>query len=109
MPSVPPGESFSFTGDDDVWVFINDILAVDIGGKHSPETASVDLDAAATKLGITKTQYYTLKMFHAERQETGSNFKATTSIKITCVRGTWDPVNKKCVCPAATAEYVPNV
>jgi fibro-slime domain-containing protein len=36
-------EYFSFTGDDDVFVFINDQLAIDLGGVHSAESASIDL------------------------------------------------------------------
>ena len=44
-------------------------------------------------------RYYTLKMFHAERQPSGSNFKATTSIAIKCVRGRFNPGLNKCVCP----------
>jgi fibro-slime domain-containing protein len=36
-------EEFSFAGDDDVFVFINNLLAIDLGGVHSTETASIDL------------------------------------------------------------------
>src|SRR5262249_24438484 len=46
------GETFSFAGDDDVFVFINRKLAIDLGGLHTTQTASVDLDASAAELGI---------------------------------------------------------
>ncbi len=36
-------EKFSFAGDDDVFLFINGLLALDLGGVHSTETASLDL------------------------------------------------------------------
>jgi fibro-slime domain-containing protein len=38
--------NLSFFGDDDVWVFINKKLAVDLGGTHQQSMGSVTLDAA---------------------------------------------------------------
>ena len=38
--------NLAFYGDDDVWVFINKKLAVDLGGTHQQATGSVTLDAA---------------------------------------------------------------
>ncbi|GBU22680.1 hypothetical protein R80B4_02592 [Fibrobacteres bacterium R8-0-B4] len=79
--TMQPGLSFSFTGDDDVWVFINGRLAVDVGGIHSAVTASVDLDASRRMLGnLIDGRKYTLHMFYAERHTTESNIKITTNI-----------------------------
>ncbi|KAM9989214.1 hypothetical protein ACTFIY_005261 [Dictyostelium cf. discoideum] len=58
------GDVFSFTGDDDVWVFINNKLAVDLGGMHPPSSSSVNLD----RLGHTD----------------GSTIQITTSLKFVC-------------------------
>jgi fibro-slime domain-containing protein len=69
------GETFTFEGDDDVWVFINEKLAVDLGGLHFPETRSVSLDAQAAMLGIAKGGVYKLDLFHAERHSVQSNFR----------------------------------
>jgi len=75
-------ETFTFVGDDDVWVYINNKLAVDLGGCHGPQTGSVNLDSAATFLNITVGGTYSLKIFNAERHTTGSNFGVTTSLKL---------------------------
>lgn len=74
------GEVFTFRGDDDVWVFVNGHLAIDIGGVHSASLASVDFDARAAELGITVGQTYAIDFFQAERHVTGSNFRIETSI-----------------------------
>ncbi|HEY0135035.1 MAG TPA: fibro-slime domain-containing protein [Nannocystis sp.] len=74
------GESFTFTGDDDMWMFINNKLAIDLGGLHPPDTQTINLDAEAAKLGITKGLVYSMDIFHAERHSTGSNFRIDTTI-----------------------------
>ena len=76
------GETFSFTGDDDVWVFINDLLAVDLGGVHGAISGSVDLDTSAAALGISAGSNYTLDIFHAERHTSASNFSFATTIAL---------------------------
>jgi fibro-slime domain-containing protein len=74
------GEVFTFIGDDDVWVFINNVLAVDVGGLHPPETQTVDLDASAQQLGILKGTNYNLDLFHAERHTPQSTFRIETNL-----------------------------
>ena len=71
---------FTFRGDDDVFVFVNNQLAVDLGGIHGPVSGSVDLDAQADELGLTEGEVYTLDLFQAERNPGGSNFRIDTSL-----------------------------
>ncbi|HEY3233675.1 MAG TPA: fibro-slime domain-containing protein, partial [Polyangiaceae bacterium] len=77
------GEIFRFTGDDDLWVFINGKLAIDLGGIHSSASQQVDLDARAVEFGITIGTEYPLDLFHAERHTTESHFRIDTSIGFT--------------------------
>lgn len=77
-PDAAHPQTLTFLGDDDVWVFINRKLAVDIGGLHSSKSDSVVLDApTATKLDLTAGKIYEIALFHAERHTTASNFNLT--------------------------------
>jgi len=77
------GEKFTFQGDDDVWVYINKKLAIDLGGIHVQLQATVDLDAQAATLGISKGNSYDLAVFNAERHTTQSNFRIDTTLVFT--------------------------
>jgi fibro-slime domain-containing protein len=69
-----------FTGDDDVWVFVNGKLAVDLGGWHVPLDGSVTIDSAsAASYGLENGKVYQIGVFQAERQTEGSSFRLTLS------------------------------
>lgn len=74
------GEIFTFSGDDDMWVFVNRRLAIDLGGLHQSLTGSVSLDERALELGIAQGGTYPLHFFFAERHTIESNFTIRTTI-----------------------------
>ncbi len=86
------GQVFNFSGDDDVWVFINGTLAIDLGGLHTEQNAGVDLDASAAALGLVNNGAYILDFFEAERHSTGSNSKITTSLALRSTPQVGSPV-----------------
>ncbi|HOU92495.1 MAG TPA: DUF4215 domain-containing protein, partial [Polyangiaceae bacterium] len=72
------GENLTFTGDDDVWVYINGRLGIDIGGIHVAETTAVTLASGSdARFAITTGHVYEIVLFHAERHPTASNFNLT--------------------------------
>ena len=71
------GETFTFTGDDDVFVFVNNQRVIDLGGIHIAENKLVSFD----QQGLTVGQTYPMDIFHAERHVVASHFRMETKFE----------------------------
>jgi fibro-slime domain-containing protein len=93
-------ESFTFTGDDDLWVFIDNRLVIDLGGVHSAQKATVDLKGKKIIYHPDNNPYpgelplnlelqvgatYDLDIFFAERHTRRSIFRIDTSLVLESV------------------------
>lgn len=76
-----PGQVFTFTGDDDLWIFIGGKLALDLGGLHPMREGTIDIDELAEKWGLEEGKSYNMEIFHAERATKESNFHVETNIE----------------------------
>ena len=71
---------FNFSGDDDVYLFINNKLALDIGGAHTALEGNVKINDIADELGLEDGEVYTFDFFYMERHTTASNIRIHTNM-----------------------------
>ena len=73
---------FEFSGDDDVYMYINGVLALDLGGAHGICTKRVNLKDVAAKCHLTPGDVATFTFFYMERNSDASNFKIETNMEL---------------------------
>lgn len=73
------GLRFDFKGDDDLWVFVDNRLAIDLGGLNWLASASLLLD---TMKGLEDGKTYPMDIFYAERNPVDANFIINTSLDL---------------------------
>jgi fibro-slime domain-containing protein len=72
------GLRFNFSGDDDVWLFINNTLVMDLGGRHPILADTVYVD----DLGLQDKTVYNFDFFYCERHSPGSNIHIETNMLV---------------------------
>ena len=99
---IPTPEVFEFAGDDDMWIFVDGVLAVDLGGTHLSAPGSVNIQTlaqnnhgchageplslytnctgASDATGWGDNTWHHLHFFYADRQTDGSNIYIRTSL-----------------------------
>lgn len=73
---------FNFTGDDDVYLYINGIRVLDMGGAHSISKAGISLNNVAEICGLKDGEVYDFDFYYMERHGTAANFSIETNIKV---------------------------
>ncbi len=73
---------FIFTGDDDVYLYLNDQLALDLGGAHKAYSDYVFVNDVAEELGLEENGVYNFDFYYMERHTYESELKVMTNINV---------------------------
>lgn len=98
---------FTFSGDDDVYFFVNDTLVCDIGGMHSQTERGVKLNGPeAQELNLKDGDICTFDMFLVERQTSQINLNLRTNIEMMPVGIATDKVQYQYTQPGVIGEEI---
>jgi fibro-slime domain-containing protein len=85
------GQFQEFQGGDGAWMFINNQLAMDLGGMGSSVSQFVNFD----RLGLVNGNSYRLDFFYSQRQTSNGVFRLRTNV----------PLSTKTILPPVTAAF----
>jgi fibro-slime domain-containing protein len=74
-----PGLKFCFKGDDDIWLYLNNRLEMDLGGPHQAQADTVLVDTVA---GLVMYQKYNFDFFYCERHAVNSDIEIMTNMLV---------------------------